>query len=207
MRAPKGVSLRQVEQTLRDNALWVLKQMDKLAARGLPLPARQFTDSEILPYLGSNINLQIAPGFGHKSFLRQRDDHLVMQVPFELEGQERRTIILNTLVNWYRGQARKQLAPRLQHFCRQLAAPMPSFKISNARSRWGSCDSRGQIQLSWRLMLLPVELSDYVLAHEACHLHHMDHSANFWKLLDSIMPQAQELRARLDKEGPLYKLD
>ena len=70
--------------------------------------------------------------------------------------------------------------------------------IRQQKTRWGSCSSQGTICLNWRLLLLPSDLCDYVLVHELCHLRHLDHSAKFWSLVESVFPDYEERERRLE---------
>ncbi len=77
------------------------------------------------------------------------------------------------------------LPERLDKLAGQYGFSYQSLKITRSRSRWGACSSKGVIHLSFYLMLLPEHLIDYVILHELCHTHHMNHSPLFWSLLDS----------------------
>ena len=72
------------------------------------------------------------------------------------------------------------------------------MKLSNARSEWGSCNVRGVIRLNWRLVQLPPELADYVVAHEVAHLVELNHSARFWAVVETLFPGHAAARAALD---------
>ena len=87
---------------------------------------------------------------------------------------------------WLRREARRIMAEDLAVYCRRAACPVPLLSIGDARSRWGSCSSRGHIRLGWRLVMAPPAIRRSVVAHEVAHLVHMDHSPRFYALLDSI---------------------
>ncbi|MCP5276434.1 MAG: M48 family metallopeptidase [Burkholderiales bacterium] len=98
---------------------------------------------------------------------------------------------------WYQQQAIICFSRRIIFYADKLNVPKPSFKLTQARTRWGSCNSRGIIRLNWRLVQLPQYLVDYVVAHELCHLIEMNHSRRFWKLVATIYPDYQRARAEL----------
>jgi predicted metal-dependent hydrolase len=103
------------------------------------------------------------------------------------------------LESWYRQQAWLHLPLRLRHFAENLGVRPTRITVRSQKTRWGSCSVRGTISLNWRLMLLPSVLADYVLAHELCHLRHLDHSPRFWALLSTLMPDYRERRFALRK--------
>ncbi len=74
-----------------------------------------------------------------------------------------------------------------------------ALAIRDQRSRWGSCSSRGRVALNIRCIHLPEHLQDYVILHELCHLHHMNHGPDFWRLLESYLPDARQRRRALNR--------
>ena len=76
------------------------------------------------------------------------------------------------------------------------------MRLSNARSRWGSCHASGRISLNWRLIHMPRHLIDYVVVHELAHLREMNHSPRFWKLLERLCPNTERAKVWLDVHGP-----
>ncbi len=94
-------------------------------------------------------------------------------------------------------KAKEYLVPRAYELARRFGEEFHSLKISKAKSRWGSCSSKKSINLSYRLMMLPPHLIDYVIIHELCHLVHMDHSKRFWKLVECRCPDYVQREAEL----------
>jgi predicted metal-dependent hydrolase len=99
---------------------------------------------------------------------------------------------------WYRREAKRCLPARLAPYAQILGVAPKRISIRAQRTRWGSCSSNGTICLNWRLLLLPADLCDYVLLHELCHLRHLDHSAKFWSLVESVFPDYTEREDRLE---------
>ena len=206
VRAPRRLSRAHLELVLLERAAWILKHLDKLAARGLPPPPRNYDDGELLPYGGGQLSLRLLPAAGASEQVRCRDEQLIVQLPWELTGTERRERVQYLVKSWYVAQARRTLPFLTGDFAGQLDLAAPLVKINQARSQWGSCNSKGIIHFNWRLMLLPHNLRDYVVAHEVCHLRYLDHSPAFWQLLDTLLPQARELRRQLKFDGAYYNL-
>ena len=79
---------------------------------------------------------------------------------------------------------------------------MPPLALTSAGTRWGSCSRDSGIRINWRLIHLPAELGDYVVAHEAAHLVEMNHSPHFWQGVAHLCPDWQEAREILKRLGP-----
>lgn len=85
-----------------------------------------------------------------------------------------------------------------------LGISQPAVQVVDQSKRWGSCDTRGHIRLNWRLIMAPLSLADYVIAHEACHILEHNHSRRFWRSLETIMPDYKSRLRRLDRLGHRY---
>lgn len=97
--------------------------------------------------------------------------------------------------------ARSHLAAAVDHHSEMLGRVPTKLTLRDTRSRWGSCSSRGELMFSWRLIMAPPEVLDYVVAHEVAHLAHMDHSARFWAQVGVLLPDYAERRDWLRQHG------
>ncbi len=98
-----------------------------------------------------------------------------------------------------RAIARSELPPRLRELGERLGVRYSGVSIRGQKTRWGSCSSTGTISLNWRLMMVPPEVSDYVLIHELTHLKEMNHSPRFWSLVEDACPRYREYERWLDQ--------
>lgn len=99
---------------------------------------------------------------------------------------------------------RTLLSERIQHYAPMLPTdhiPITKVRIAMQRTRWGSCSARGTLSFNVRLYLAPAEALDYVVVHELCHLVHMNHSAQFWTLVEQLMPEYRTWRKWLHDHG------
>jgi hypothetical protein len=97
----------------------------------------------------------------------------------------------------YKEHARDLVRARLAHFNREYGFAIGRIAIRNQKSRWGSCSKKGNLNFSYRLILLPREVADYIIVHELCHLGQFNHSPRFWALVALSCPDYRALRARL----------
>lgn len=106
--------------------------------------------------------------------------------------------ITKTLEAFARKRVRERLVPRLLEMAAERSLSISAVRVSSAKGRWGSCSSKGNINLSLYLVLLPRHLQDYVLQHELTHLIEMNHSPRFWARLDEVCAgKAKTLRKEM----------
>jgi len=98
-------------------------------------------------------------------------------------------------------QAKADLTASVARHCKTLKVEVAGISVKDTRSRWGSCTADGQLAFSWRLIMAPPEVLDYVAAHECAHLREMNHSAKFWALVARCCPDWQRQRAWLRLHG------
>lgn len=195
VQAPIRASQKWLDTILREKAGWVIAKLTQMRASALPKLAWQ--DGEQLPFLGEQLRLTLMDGASQAPFMC--DGELIVCMA-ELESTRLQKIV----VDWYRMQAMLCFSERLAVYADKLGLAVPAMKLSNAATRWGSCNVRGELRLSWRLIKAPLAQIDYVVAHELAHLRHLDHSAAFWRVVDSLYPDYQSAQKALRQSGMLY---
>lgn len=110
------------------------------------------------------------------------------------------------LVNKHKKYARKIFEARVAYFQPFTGGEYTSITIRDQKTRWGSCSGRGTLSFNWRLILAPPEILDYVVVHELCHLTHMNHSKEFWGLVESVIPDYKARRKWLKENGHTLRL-
>jgi len=96
-----------------------------------------------------------------------------------------------------RRRAKEELPPRVEHWAKIMGLSPAAVKITSAKTRFGSCSARGNLCLSWRLMTYEQDCIDYVIVHELCHLRHMNHSADFYALVEQYLPDWWERQKKM----------
>lgn len=95
------------------------------------------------------------------------------------------------LTDWFKAQAKQFSQETADAYARRINQSVGRVSIRDQKSRWGSCSAQGNLNFSWRLYMAPEYVFDYVVAHEVCHLTHMNHSPQFWGLLDDLCPNVK----------------
>lgn len=108
---------------------------------------------------------------------------------------------LQTLEKRYRNAARNRFQTRVAYYHSFTGGNYTSITIRDQKSRWGSCSSRGTLSFNYRLIFAPPKVLDYVVVHELCHLTHMNHSKDFWNMVEQIMPEYKVYKTWLREHG------
>lgn len=191
---PKRMAGRAADEALAHWAEWIDGAVDKYGVREGPLRSELTTGSALL-VLGERRVLQLTALPPGRSRARITLDDGTLRC--ELPPQE----ILDprpALQRWLRREARREIPPRVDHWAEELDLHPQRVIIGERTSRWGSCSARGTLSFCYRLVMAPPRVIDAMVAHEVCHLAHLNHSKRFWFLLDSACPWHRESEAWLE---------
>jgi predicted metal-dependent hydrolase len=196
---PANASLSLATTFVHQKTAWILTKLKNQAIR--PPITRQYTDGEQFLFLGEHCFLR---------FLQQEKSPTVNKIGNNLTFSGRITrlstsTIKKTLIDWYKQQADLYLKSRTQMLAEKTELIPRSIISKTYKARWGSCKITGDIQFNWKLILAPVDVIDYVIVHELCHLAHHNHSASFWQLVAHHYPNFKQSRRWLKDNG--YRLE
>ena len=195
VRAPKWVTLKEVELGLQERGEWVLRKWSEIQERQKNIRQIEWREGASLDYLGAPIHLCLSPEVGRSDLNEQRQ--LLLALPHNAEPSQ----IRDAVQAWLMREAKSLFEIRLNFFAPQMNVQWRRLSLSNAGSRWGSARVDGAIRLNWRLIHLKPEAIDYVVVHELAHLHEMNHSPAFWKVVADVLPDHVERRKALQREN------
>jgi predicted metal-dependent hydrolase len=199
VRAPRWVTIREIDATLTERCAWILRSLAEWRARRRDVLPREWKTGAPILFLGRELALAV-----HSA--RKREicaDLLNLTVRHPAAEDERQVAAF--VGRWLREEAQRLLAPRVAEYAGRIASTAPTLKLSNARSEWGSCNQQGVIRLNWRLVQLPPELALYIVAHEVAHLVELNHSPRFWSLVEALLPGHAAARRALDEWSALLE--
>ena len=195
---PRNSDPREIDRFLARNVDWVRERLD-----GVPEPA---------PFRpGARVPLR---GVDHEIiFAGARPGRPVVEIAPALPGRWPRLVVSGSaehaarrLRDWLIAEAERDLDQRVTAHAARLGLRVRRITLRDQKSRWGSCSSGGHLSFSWRLVLAPPLVLDYVAAHEVAHLAEMNHGPNFWRLVQRTMPDLHEARTWLRLHGSdLYR--
>jgi predicted metal-dependent hydrolase len=191
---PWLTSERRIGVLLQQGERWILRKLQHYEGRRPA--ARAWRDGARVDFLGEQLELELSRREG-RTIARRAGGTLALALP-EPDDPRR---VREAVVAWYRHHAKPHFGLRVAHFAALLGEPAPRVMLSGAVGRWGSCNAKREVRLSWRLMQAPGHVIDYVVAHEVAHLRVMSHSTRFWWLVQRLHPDYESARAELDSIG------
>ena len=196
--APWRSTERRIAGIIRGAEDWVLRKLAVWSA--YPSRHQTWADGETIRYLGGELRLHLTAD--RDAGRATLDDAEVLKIPLPEPADPE--AVRAAVVEWYRRRATSNFIDRIGIYARLYGMLTPRLLLSNARTRWGSCNVKREIRLNWRLIQAPQPTIDYVVAHELAHLMEMNHSRRFWDLVAAVCPHHRQARAELDRMGRYY---
>jgi len=182
---PAFVSVGEAQAFLEQRRDWLCRRLAALPARA------PFADGAVVPFKGAALVLRHRPGA--RGVAWRDGDHL------DVAGDPRH--LARRAADWLKAEARRDFAARAARMAQELGRPAPRVGIRDPRRQWGSCSSDGTLRLSWRLVMAPEPVIDYVVAHEVAHLVEMNHGPGFWAVVARLTPHMATARIWLRRNG------
>lgn len=185
VKAPTLVPKFAINHFIRSNEAWIEKRQQELKARSISRKPDTYL------YLGKLYTLEVRPN--QKEIIEVEDKMYL--------GSPNKTYAKKYLLSWYKQQARKVISERVYYYAKISGATFSSIKLMSATTRWGSCSSEKALNFNWKLIMAPLPVLDYVVAHELAHLTEMNHSRDFWETVRKMYPLYREYRTWLKRHG------
>ncbi len=180
---PGSYNINDIPDLLRKKGQWILDKLAKYA-NGHPITkGKELKSGDFIPYLGRPLKVVEQHNPGKAVSVRLENNRLLV----DLNSRNGR---LNLVLEWwYRQQAGKLIKKRADELCPRLGVTYGRLTIRGAKTRWGSCSQKGNLNFNWKLMMAPEPVIDYVIIHELAHLKEMNHSRKFWELVAEHCPK------------------
>ena len=204
--APKRLSLADLEKMLLTKAGWISKKLE--ARHENTVPPIRWEDDATLLLLGNTITLRVEAYARNRAIQFNPPNHPPATLLLETPAPGDQVAISRKVQQWYRKYAMTDFDRRLEIFSTKLGVAKPALYLSSAKSRWGSCNSKKEVRLNWRLIQAPPHIINYVICHELAHLKEMNHSARFWAVVASIFPEYKRAESELKQlSAQLHAVD
>lgn len=199
VKVPLWLSDKEINEIIEKKAEWIMETRIRLQNAKLKEVKSQLPleTGDKLPYLGKNLTLTVVREPRKRGKVSMIGDRLLMWVPYEANYEFKRACI----VAWYRKQAAYIIGRKAKAYAEKLKVTYSEIHIKDQRTRWGSCSGMKNLNFSWRLVMTPDSVCDYVIIHELCHLVHMNHSPEFWNLVEKMCPPYKQQKRWLRERG------
>jgi predicted metal-dependent hydrolase len=206
-RAPQGLSADTIKGMVEGKARWIFKKLEWFEANRLSDQKKQYCEGEVYLYLGREYPLRITSVNNVKDPLAFFNDfELRVEVP-ENTSEDRLPLLVKEAVwSFYSERAEEEVEKLLKSYSRKLGVATPIFKVKHQKKRWGSCSAENILRINFQLIMASPRQLEYVVVHELCHVKEKNHSSRFWKLVRELMPDYEEHRNSLKKDGWKYVL-
>jgi len=184
VKVPNNTSEDVVIKAVKHYGVWIIEKSQIIAKAQETTKAREYEHTGKFLHLGKEYNLHELIDIG------------------DLSEEE----LKKSLKKFYFASCKKIVSERIISYQIALKVKPKSIDIVESRTKWGSCSSDKKLTFNYRLAMAPIEVIDYVIIHELCHLHHMNHDRSFWRRVGSIMPDYKEKEAFLARQGQFMTL-
>lgn len=191
IRAPKRLSIEKIQDFINEKENWINRKK-----RLIENQIKDVTSNHNkLLYLGNLFPINVEQNVSKELFFTGEE--------FIANSIEPDSLSLS-IKKWYKNKFKEIALPRVAYFANKHNLMVNQVRIKNQKTMWGSCSSKNNINLNYLLLMAPMGVIDYVIVHELVHTIHRNHSTDFWDSVESIMPEFQEHKRWLQKNG--YKL-
>lgn len=188
VRAPKALPLHVIEALIRSHQDWIYAQRSRISAAS----AFSLRNGAALPLYGIERRVE----FADCTTIRIEETRLLL--PVGTTEPE--------MVAWLKAQLLETITRRIDWYAPQLQVQPAGIRVTDARSRWGSCSPVNRLCFSWHLVFCAAEAIDYVIVHELAHIVQKNHGAAFHELVRSVFPEEQQWRAYLRDHAQVLQL-
>ena len=191
VRDPMRISDADIKHLVKQKERWIREKQKQVKDKSTQSQPKVYMDGEEFLYLGKSYQLKIVTDL-NPALVLSRKFYLSRRALPKAES---------VFTEWYREQARAVITERVKLYAARHGFMYRKIRITSARTRWGSCSSMGNLNFTWRLVMAPPDVIDYVVVHELAHLRVNNHSKEFWKQVEGIMPDYKQRLKWLKENG------
>ncbi|MFL0194914.1 M48 family metallopeptidase [Clostridium sp. WILCCON 0269] len=184
--APNEISYKAIEEVVKSKMPWILKGLQTIKEKMESTEFKGIQEGKKILWMGTPLDIEKYPLNIQKCYVKIFKDRFVIYgFKTLLEDEENITI---TIHKFYREKAKVIFKHRVDVYSKKINVCPRKISIRCQKTIWGSCYSSGNINFNYKLLMAPIEIIDYIVVHELCHLVHMNHSKDYWKLVEYIIP-------------------
>ncbi len=187
VRAPKNAANHEIDRFVFKSTQWIKKRREEITLKQITHPVIKGEYGEKVLY------------FGKKYTITETDSSRIT-IQYDCITVPSKKDCRSSLVLWYKNEAKLYLIQRTKELAQIYGFEYSNVKISSARTRYGSCNTGNSISYTFRLIMLPKHLIDYVIIHELCHTLYKNHKQEFWLSVEKIIPDYRQKRNSINND-------
>lgn len=202
VRPPIRMTPEQADETVLSKRMWIYRNLAEWSDLNATRIVREWVNGESFPYLGSYYSLQLV-NEQHQPLILKNGRFYLLRSVIDEGGKE---AAQQSFENFYINKGISRIKNRVKYFANKVGISAGKVQVKDMGYRWASCLKNGDINFHWKCMMAPLTIIDYIVVHELCHLHHRDHSLQFWNEVDKVLPDYQERKNWLKSRGAQYDI-
>lgn len=184
-----------IKEIVLKRARWIILKQEKIEKLNAEMPRKEFVSGESFSYLGRQYRLKVIKSNHEKRIdCRLIGNRFYVEIDNKLSGKSASKLVRKQLVEWYIKRAKEKINERIKKYSKLISKKPLKIMIKNQEKRWGSCSRSGVLRFNWKIIMTPISIFDYIIAHELCHLIYQNHSPEFWHKVESITPDHEKKR-------------
>ncbi|MEX6586315.1 M48 family metallopeptidase [Paraclostridium bifermentans] len=195
--APNGLDKTFIVDKVKNKSDWIIKKLDEIEVLNNNRYIRSYESGDIFLYLGKEYMLEVLV------------DKITIGTSVSLENNKlivrsnsnNKDVIQRALKNWYTDETLGIVKERINYYKLFFEDTVTSIKIKDQKSRWASCTYKNEILFNLRCSMMPIQIIDYIVVHEMCHMKHRNHSKDFYLAVERILPDYKERVKWLKNNG------
>jgi len=184
VRPPILMTPEQVDDTVLSKRMWIYRNLAEWRDLNATRVTREWVSGETFLYLGSGYRLQLVAD--QDEALKLKDGRFCLRR--EIVEQGGHSAAHQAFEVFYKAKGMPRIRKRVAFFAAKVGVTAGALHIKDLGYRWASCTSTGDLHFHWKCLMAPLNVIDYIIVHELCHLHHRDHSDAFWNEVDKVLP-------------------
>jgi len=202
VRAPAEFPDERIEDIVQSKRYWIYKTLAEWRDLNATRVLREYRNGEGFLYLGRSYRL---------SLVADQDVPVILKngrfcLRRDLVDQGEVMAAKGAFRDFYISRGQERMTERVRYYAPKVGVKPRIIEVRELGHRWASCSPRGNLAFHWKCMMAPPTIIDYIVVHELCHVHHLNHTEAFWGEVDKVMPSYRERREWLKKNGAAMDL-
>ncbi len=202
VRAPKSLSDERIDAIVKAKQSWIYRGLAEWRDLNATRVLREYRNGEGFLYLGRSYRLLLVAG--------QEEPLLLKNGRFclrrDLVDRGEIAAAQRAFQDYYTARGMDRITQRVNYYTPKVGVASSGIDVRELGNRWASCSPKGNLAFHWKCLMAPQTIIDYIVVHELCHLHHLDHTDAFWNELDKVLPNYLERKEWLRIHGASFDL-